>query len=490
MLRSSRTSRKETKVCPVCDATIDADARNCPSCLTDLSLFDVSGDPAEPAGDLRVADGKSIDDILASIMEGKSEQPEIFETLKSVAESHPSTKDLVVEAKPAPPPPAPPPPRQAPEEQFLCPVCDTAVRPDDKVCPGCGAEFSEGEATEYECPMCKAAVPADADQCPSCGVRFATEEAPASAGSPEHAAAARAAPSESASTAEGPPVGALQLRMGPKIDALRDDVRAQSRDLPFGDRKLIARELPRLVNQVKPLLVSARTIGVGIEEGKRLINGAVEAGKRKEMERAVKLIAEARHSLDVAFVDFIGGRIKALASELEAAGPSDAATLARPDLQEAFSRLSAQDYEAAWESLQKAKHTFQSQAKEYTEGRKILEATERLSAEVRTLGLDPKEVDRLLRQSRDAAQRRDLPGSLRLAKQAQERLLQVVPDFVQSEMRDARDTLLDLKMRGGDLSKPVGILKEASGHVKNQEWSEAIRFLKEFQKEVSRAAKP
>src|SRR5439155_1550648 len=60
-------------------------------------------------------------------------------------------------------------------EQFLCPVCETLVSADATVCPGCGAEFSEGESTEYECPVCKASVPADADRCPSCGVRFAED---------------------------------------------------------------------------------------------------------------------------------------------------------------------------------------------------------------------------------------------------------------------------------------------------------------------------
>ncbi len=490
LLRSSRTPRTETKVCPVCDATIDAGARNCPSCLTDLSLFDVGGGSEEASTDLHDGAGKSIDDILASIMDGKSEQPEIFETLKTVAGSHPSTKDLVAEPK-APEPPSPAAPAAhavpaAPEQQFLCPVCDTLVHPDDTVCPGCGAEFSEGEATEYECPMCKASVPADAERCPSCGVRFATEEEPAEAEArqPESPAAPEI-PSRTTSVTAAPAAPAGSLRLHPKIEALKEEVRSETHDLPFGDRKLIARELPRLVTEVKPFLVSAKAIGVGIDDGKRLINSAIEAGKRKEMEKAVKLISDARRSLEIAFVSFIGNRLESFASEVEAARSGDAAALTRPLLEECFQRLHDRDFEGAWTTLEKAKVTFQSQAKEYTEGRKILEATERLLGEVRGLGMDPKEVDRLVRQSREAAAKRDLPGSLRYAKQAQERLLQAVPDLVQTEMRQARDTLLDLKMRGGDLSKPVSILKEASGHVKQEEWSEAIRFLKEFQRTVS-----
>ncbi len=55
----------ETKVCPVCDSVIDADARRCTECNTDLSLFDVSpGGLPDETKDPGAKDGKSIDDIL------------------------------------------------------------------------------------------------------------------------------------------------------------------------------------------------------------------------------------------------------------------------------------------------------------------------------------------------------------------------------------------------------------------------------------------
>src|SRR5438132_10709943 len=132
-----------------------------------------STDPLE----MPVKDGRSIDEILASIMEGKEDHREIFETLKNVARETPESADVDAAAKP----------RAVMEaaadlgEQFLCPVCETLVSADATVCPGCGAEFSEGEATEYECPVCKTSVPADADRCPSCGVRFAEDAQTAAA---------------------------------------------------------------------------------------------------------------------------------------------------------------------------------------------------------------------------------------------------------------------------------------------------------------------
>ena len=432
---------------------------------------------------MRVSEGKSIDDILASIMEGRSDQPEIFETLKNVAGDHRSTKDLLAESKPAEP--EVPAAKEEPEQQFLCPVCDTAVHPDEKVCRGGGAVSAGGDPAKYEARISSAPPPAAETHRPGGGAPSVGDGAPPPAPPPAPHRPAPPPPPPAAPAA----VRTLRLGIDARVAALRGEVRMQRHDLPFGDRKLIARELPRLVNEVKPLLVSAKRIGVGIDEGKRLIAGAVEAGKRKEMEKAVRLISDARRSLDLAFVEYIGSRFEAFASEVEAAGPGQAAALARPLLEGSLAKLEQHNYDGAWDSFQSARHAFASQAKEYLEGRKILDSTEHLMAEVRGLGMDTREVERLLRQGREAADRRDLPGSLRFARQSQERLLQAVPEFVQAEMREARNALLEMKVHGSDLSKPVGILKEASAHVKNEEWSEAIRFLKEFQKETSRAAR-
>jgi len=73
---------------------------------------------------------------------------------------------------------------------------------------------------------------------------------------------------------------------------------------------------------------------------------------------------------------------------------------------------------------------------------------------------------------------------VRISKQIRERMTSDLPAFVQEEMKKARNILLDKKMRGGDLSKSIGILKAASVHMKKEEWSEAIRYLKEFHREI------
>src|SRR2546430_13079202 len=91
-----------------------------------------------------------------------------------------------------------------------------------------------------------------------------------------------------------------------RIDQLRRTRRESERRIPSGDRKLLYRELPKLANEVKPLLVSAKRIGLEIEEGKRIINDAIQAGKGPHLARAGTLIPDARRTLGVAFVGFIG----------------------------------------------------------------------------------------------------------------------------------------------------------------------------------------
>ncbi len=460
----------------------------CPSCQTDLTLFDIGGslDPAE----VPVKDGRSIDEILASIMEGKEDHKEIFESLKNVARETPESGDVLAETK------ASVAAETAKElgEQFLCPVCETLVAADATACPSCGAEFSEGGATEYECPVCKASVPADTDRCPSCGVRFApdvpvTAERPTRGGRVETAAleTARPSPSLVSVATERVPLGkAPRTPLQNRIDQLRRTRREAERRIPSGDRKLLYRELPKLVNEVKPLLVSAKRIGLEIEDGKRLINDAIQAGKGRDIERAVSLIADARRSLDIAFADFISSRIDTVIQELRAAKGEAGVQVATPKLSEAVGRLEAGDYDAAWDLYQAALGTFHIEARDFHEARKGVDDGDRLARDVRTMGMELRDVERLLRQARESLERRDVGGALRFGKQARERMKRDVPAFVQDEMRKARNELLDLKVQGNDLAKPIGILKDASANVKQEAWGDALRQIREFRKAIKR----
>jgi len=254
----------------------------------------------------------------------------------------------------------------------------------------------------------------------------------------------------------------------------------------LGDRKLLYRELPKLVNEVKPLLVSAKRIGLEIDDGKRIINDAIQAGKGRDIERAVSLIANARRSLDISFVDFIGGRIESFIQEINAAKGDAGVQAATPNLVEAVGRLEAGDYDGAWDLYQTSLRRFETDAKDFHDARRTIDEGEKLLQEVRTIGMDTQGLERLLRQAREQLDRRDIAAALRVARQAKDRLNREVPGFVQEEMRKARSELLDLKLKGNDLAKPIGILKEASAFVKQESWVDALRLIRAFHKEIAR----
>src|SRR3989442_3504054 len=196
-----------------------------------------------------------------------------------------------------------------------------------------------------------------------------------------------------------PTAGGKPARSPPqnRIDQLRRTRRESDRRIPSGDRKLLYRDLRKLVNEVKPLLVSAKRIGLEIDEGKRIINDAIQAGKGRDIERAVMLIADARRTLDVAFVDFIGGQIDAFLQELRAAKGDAGVQAATPKLQEAVGRLEAGDYDAAWDRLQLALGTFQTDAKDFHEARQMIDGGDRLAREARAMRMDLRDAERLLR---------------------------------------------------------------------------------------------
>src|SRR3970040_1142617 len=140
----------ETKVCPVCHSVIDADARRCTECNTDLSLFDVDSDGIPDMDKVPSSNGKSIDDILESIVSGKSVRGDIFEDIKTIATNNKAAAgeddDILADTE------------VEPGVEFECPNCGTRVAASATVCPGCGAEFAEEAVEQFECPLCNPVV--------------------------------------------------------------------------------------------------------------------------------------------------------------------------------------------------------------------------------------------------------------------------------------------------------------------------------------------
>ena len=422
--------------------------------------------------EVQVNDSRSLDEILASIS-GDQGHSEIFEALKSVVTMPPGKPGAVAGARPPAPPAG---------DQFICPVCEKPVASNASTCPTCGALFEEGGAAEFECPVCRSTVAAEANRCPQCGVLF-SEEVPA-----PPAVASPAAPVAAAPPAIGPPppppTPKLAVGLPERIAGILRSRKEAVIPPSSGDRKLMYRELPRYVNDVRGLLVSAKRMSLEIEREKKVINEAIVAGKQRDVERALRNIAEAKHALDIALTTSFAERINALLAQLQRATFSGDPAPLEAALREAIARLDSRNYDGALDEFDAATKAFQALARDYVTTTDSLGQDDRLVADLKALGVDVREVERIFRSAREAMEKRDQKGALRATQDGRDRLAKLLPDFVDKEMKTARNKLLDLKVRGGDLSKPVGILKAASVHAKKEDWGTAVRYLREFRKEL------
>ena len=437
-----------------------------------------SDDADVDVGKLKVPSNASIDDLLDSITEGKEVKGDIFETIKSVAKDGVAGVDVVAETAP---------PKAAAGGEpvtFECPVCGASVAEDSRSCPSCGAEFADEPVEQFECPSCGSSVDAAATVCPSCGVTFATEHEVAV---PAAAPVAPAPPPPPAKTTSAPPAIA-EVRDSTFRNRLAKATASRSGAHPPAapaDRRALYKELPRLVNEVKPMLLSARKIGVDIEEPKRLINDAIAAGKKREIDRAVSLVSQSKTSLERSFTVQIAGRVESLIGEVEKARAGGAKVgPVQTLLEESLARLEAGDFVASSDRANAARDEFEKLAGGYHRAKEGLRGAEALAEDGRVFGLELRDAERYIRQGREALGHREYERASRLSEQAKGAIMKVLPDFLNEEMKRARNKLLDMKMRGGDLTRMIGILKQASIHLKREEYGEAMRYVRQFRRET------
>lgn len=499
---------KDKKTCPVCDAVVDISARKCPSCDTDLTLFDIDMDGELDVDKITIGDDKDIDDILSSIV-GKDESSKLLEDIKSIGKESEigAEEEEILE----------------PEEEeilepeevavFECPSCGTEVGVDLPKCPNCGVEFEEEEVEEFECPICNSSVAADADSCSNCGVKF---EAPEEGEAPSEAEAVPEAEPEAPSEAEAEAPPEVEAEAVPEGEPEAEPEGAPPPEIPeekpppeekvptLSERLLAERAeklekhppetyegqnlykiLPTLVNQIKPMLAVSKKHGIDIGRSKELISQAVAANKARDMERAVKTIQEAKKTLDDAFTSEIANDVEAFVEDIKEAKEVGCDVAGSEELvREAITALRDEDYEVAISDLEAAIKELDRTAGNYRQASRSLEEASQLVKDATALGIDTEEAVGLIAEGREALNRKGWETAVLFAKRSTEGLAKDLPEVLREEMRKAKESLLELKMKGGDLRKAMGIYKQASLSMKKEDYSEALRHLKVFKQEV------
>jgi len=526
------------RLCPICDAQVPAGARNCPSCSTDLALFDVPTD----SSDAKMENKDNVDKILLELEKGQGDKA--LEGLKGIGSNGASkpaanSSGAVVMAV------------------FQCPECGADVPTTSNACPKCGVQFAGAQM--YECPLCKTMMDATVTTCPGCGAVFeAVEEPPAAQPPaqppvPQNAEAAVAKPSvpeprttqpsteskpqatqpkapepaqeehapmsfvermkmlraqKEGGPAPGQPArpatqpaarpqqapaaqpqnpaqpSAVQVHSAPGSQPVRPPqgvAPAAARPIQPTSGGEAMRQLPAMVAKIKEDFALAKRLDVDVTAAKDLINRAVAAGRGRDLKAAVELVSQGESEVERVFTTHIAREIITLekqAKEVHASGIDVAGIMAQVAKGRAAS--AERRWAGAVSALEQARDSLGSMATEYFAAQKGLSSIKLIIEDAAALRIDLGEGRTLYDDCLKATVRRDWDTAKMLSEQCGEHFNKILPAYIANEMRKAKTKLLEVKMMNVSISKPVGHLKEANNQIKDGDYGAALHSIRQF----------
>lgn len=474
----------QSRRCPICDTELEDEAKACPNCGTDVTLFTAEdGDQKRAA----IKGSKSLDELLASVMEDVEAEPEDPKGLDTL-------DDLDLELPDEPPDQ----PRleleilekdvlqrEGREEgiAFECPGCGTEVDENATKCPSCGALFAEGEV--FQCPVCNTSVPVSAEACPQCGVRFVDQGASISettsrSGLVETLQTPALEPIEAVESAVGAGTGKLVKAILAQYDARRRQEAAA-----IANPRHLQKTLHRQVSELKSLISLARRLHVPVENTQRVIAEATKKARSRDLASAVRLAWGARLSMEQSVALQIAQRLEILQGDLKAKGGKRSPfPVAETLVEEAAHQLGEGRTGAAFEKLQLAMEDMASKSSGQGEARYALRAAEDLLKDVSSLGVPLAGVKELLGQGKAALRKGNWESASHLAAAVQEKATEAVRQGIAEEMKRARQQVMELKMQGRDVNDLVMLLKQASASVKEGGYAEAVEYLQLFKSQA------
>lgn len=328
--------------------------------------------------------------------------------------------------------------------------------------PGNHEDASDEDVFEFDCPECGAHIVGEVSQCPKCGTEFVIEEV------------------EDVPTTECPHCHAavpMESRSCPSC----------GKTLVLDDQEELRQEFPLLVAEVKPLLILSKDYEVEVGEGRRLIDKAVRAGKQRDLAKAVQMVKEARTSIKAALearMDSDQHNLERLAEVTQRSGNDPG------EIKEAISLMAklreVGDIEGVLQAATKGRKAADRLAGKYMEATDMTVALSHLIEVCDRFYLDVREARRMLREAEDAGEKGDWNMMGILARKGKEQLVKTLPEASKTEMRKAKNQLLDAKAEGRDVRGLVKILKDAGVAMNREKYDQVLDFLSEFKAELIR----
>ncbi|MDD1772982.1 MAG: zinc ribbon domain-containing protein [Methanomassiliicoccales archaeon] len=328
--------------------------------------------------------------------------------------------------------------------------------------PGIHEDASDEDIFEFDCPECGAHIVGEVTKCPKCGTEFVIEEV------------------EDVPTAECPHCHAavpMELRSCPTC----------GKTLIQDDQEELRQEFPLLVAEVKPLLIISKDYEVEVGEGRRLIDKAVRAGKQRDLAKAVQMVKEAGTSIKAALEIRMESDLRNLERLAEVTQRSG---VDPGEIKEAIATMvkmrEVGDIEGVLQAATKGRKAADRLAGKYMEATDMTMALSHIIEVCDRFYLDVREARRMLREAEDAGEKGDWNMMGILARKGREQLVKTLPEASKTEMRKAKNQLLDAKAEGKDVRGLVKILKDAGVAMNRERFDQALDLLSDFKAELIR----
>jgi hypothetical protein len=472
---------KKEGLCPICDSKVPIDATKCPECRADLTLFGVKTGEEEVSEDIDIPDEESIeallgeigkkdgvkgdalfDEIMAAVDKTEtgpaedSGEPIVDEKIEEVVEEVGDVEAQEIPIAHKIPESAPEPVSEpAPEPvMFECPLCNTLVSEDATSCPGCGAIFAESE-----------------------------EEVPQ-----EEAAEPQVQPEPEVARPE--PTFAVEPELRP--------VEEPSPAAPKEDEKALRRELTKCVSDVKPLLAGARQYGINVLEGRKLIDRAIAAGKKRDFANAITLVKESQTAIEENFSHHIEDTISQIQSKMNAIQKAGGDATELENMVENIhalvnsrqlidaAKMARATSEKTEESINKLKSILKE--KKSDEEKDVTEKVANLVDLIKSgeeVKVNVKGAIDLLTQARVAIKRSEFTKADEYLVQAKENFLKELPKQITDIISNSKPMLYKAKMQGVDIRPSIKLLKEASTALKLNYYIDALEAIKRYRSEMN-----
>ncbi|MFQ6013264.1 MAG: zinc ribbon domain-containing protein [Thermoplasmata archaeon] len=486
----------DSNKCGLCGAELGSSSDVCPNCGADLSLLDLE----EGEGLDAIKQSTSLDDLLATVLDNpematskKKEGGKSFDDLDLDLEipDEPVEKprlDLdVLEEEPAPPaeavgeapPQAEVPPEDealpevptVPEEEVVtyeCPECGARVAENASLCVSCGALFSE---ETLACPECNAEVPTGSPRCPQCGVQFLPET--------------EAGPSFAAETVAPWPTAGSGTRLAPTgsghlVKSILDryETLEQQPLLPSRDATALQRSLKEYVTYLRSLLILAKAVRVPTDSIQIKVADATRRARAGDLEGAVRMAHSAKLALEQSLALQVAKRLEMLQAELEENRTRGTPfPVAESLVKRAVVSLESGRVQSAYEGLERAREDVAASSGGQTDARYAIQTAKEMVDEVTPLGLRTGELETSLAQGEAALRHGNWERAAQTASSVQERVTETLQAGLLGEMKRIREKVMQLKIQGKDISRPIALLKQAGASIKEKSYEDAMRYL-------------